>query len=80
MYKDEEKFFLREVSFHKYRAAVKKYGYKGNLSPQHLRAISDLIKLDIDRMLYDVESESSKILNNEFFTKSEPLSSLFDET
>jgi hypothetical protein len=52
----EQKLGLWRVKFQKYRAAIKKYGHQGDLYPQHMKAISDLINLNVDHLLSKEDS------------------------
>ena len=47
----EQKFHLSNIKFHTFRAAIKKYGHQGNLNDSHMRAISDIIRLDIEKLM-----------------------------
>ena len=57
IYNKEQKFHLSKIKFHKFRAAIKKYAHNSEkLNEHHMRAISDLIGLDVDKMLTDTKS------------------------
>jgi hypothetical protein len=59
---------LSKVKFHRFRNAIKKYGYKSPLTKDHLRAICDLIDLDIDKLTTKPTSSTALIYNDPNFT------------
>ena len=73
LFRIEHKFELVNVPFHHFRASIKKYGYNKLLNKHHLRAISDLIKLDIDALLSKPDSTVAMIFNDPKFAYNDGL-------
>lgn len=62
----EERFHLSKIKFHKYRAAIKKYAHNiERLNDQHMRAISELIDLNMDDLLTNTKSQEYVIYGDE---------------
>jgi hypothetical protein len=68
VYDHELKFHLSHIKFHKFRAAVKKYGHCTHLKDYHMHAISDLIRLNIDELSNNPRSTESLIYRDPLFT------------
>ena len=55
-YQAEAKLGLYRVEFRTYQAAIKRFGYRIDLTEQHLRAIAPEIRLNVDEMKNDPKS------------------------
>ena len=56
LYKNEGKIGLQKVEFIVFQAAIKRFGYRRDLTEEHLRSIAPEIKLNVDQMIHNTSS------------------------
>ena len=68
IYKKEGLLGLSKVNYEQFQGAVKRFGYKVNLSDEHLKAVSKQMNLDLEAMFNDPNSIQSTYYANSEYT------------
>lgn len=59
---------MSKVNYEQFQGAIKRFGYKVNLSDEHLKAVSKQMNLDLNFMFNDPNSIQATYYSNPDFT------------